>query len=68
MPEVGDHPGPIDDAALSSRQSKLRLAELAFGVAHPTAPGLVELWVCGAERLDQFRVGTDRNKQEDEVL
>ncbi len=47
MPEVGDHPGPIDDAALSSRQSKLRLAELAFGVAHPTAPGLVELWVCG---------------------
>ena len=46
VPEVGDHPGPIDDAALSSRQLLLRFLEFAFGVAHTPAPDAVELRIC----------------------
>ena len=45
--EVGEDAGPVEDAALRSRQSPLRLLEFAFCVAHPTAPDAVELRICG---------------------
>jgi hypothetical protein len=39
------HPGPMEDASLSPRQSPPRLTELAFGVSHTPAPDLVKLWI-----------------------
>ena len=45
MPEVGKYPGSMEDASLGPRQSPLRLTELAFGVSHTPAPGLVDLWI-----------------------
>src|SRR5665213_2422893 len=41
--EVGEYSGPVKDAALCPCQSLLHFLELAFGVAHSTAPDSVEL-------------------------
>jgi hypothetical protein len=41
--QVGENAGPIDDAALSPRQSLLRFFELAFCKAHTLTPGSIEL-------------------------
>jgi hypothetical protein len=37
----------VKDAALCPCQSLLHFLELAFGVAHSTAPDSVELWIRG---------------------
>jgi hypothetical protein len=37
----------VKDAALCPRQSLLCFLELAFGVAHSTAPDSVKLWIRG---------------------
>jgi hypothetical protein len=44
VPEVGQYPGPIKDASLCSRLSKLRRTEFAFGIAHSPAQDWIELW------------------------
>jgi len=45
MSEVGEYPGPVNDATLSPCLSRLCLPELAFCVAHSPAPSSVELWI-----------------------
>ena len=47
MLEVGENAGPMEDTALCSRQSPLRLLKLAFCVAYPAAPDAVELRISG---------------------
>lgn len=47
MPDVGKYPGPVKDASLGPCQSPSRFPKLALCVAHSTAAGLIDLWVCG---------------------
>lgn len=58
MPDVGKYPGPVKDASLGPCQSPSRLPKLALCVAHSTAAGLIDLWVCGhtGSQTCKFRI------------
>lgn len=45
--QVGQDPGPVQDAPFSPRQLPLRFLELAFGMAHTLALDWIELPING---------------------
>jgi len=52
--QVGQDPGPVQNAALGPRQLPLRFLELAFGKAHTPALDWIELSVDGHTNVHGF--------------